>query len=156
MEMLLSAVHHHRTCSAKQMWPTQEVSLKYQLTPNCLEFLYLDLYPLAGPSHCYLISNFLYRMSKIFQHEIFSNYLPSTVYQGAYKLGLFYIKEQLFSHALQLNTFHHKLKFSFNFTIIIYPFPQWHLRSPISISLHCHQKVSSMQQNHYPSLARVD
>ena len=68
-------------------------------------------------------------MSKIFQHKIFSNYLPSTVYQGAYK---FYNKEQLFSHVLQFNIFHHKLKFSFNFTIIIYPFPQWHLRSPIS------------------------
>ena len=60
---------------------------------------------------------------------MFSNYLPSTVYQGAYT---FYNKEQLFSHVLQFNIFHHKLKFSFNFTINLYPFPQWHLRSPIS------------------------
>lgn len=149
--MLLSAVHHHRTCSAKQMWPTQEVLLKYTSA-------YTELFRIICIHLQVLLNVILPQQFFVLHVQNFStqNYLLSTVYQGAYKLGLFYNKEQLFSHVLQFNIFHHKLKFSFNFTIITYPFSQWHLRSSISTSLHCHQKISSMQQNYYPSLVRVD
>ena len=107
--MLLSAVHHHRTCSAKQMWPTQEVLLKYTSA-------YTELFRIICIHLQVLLNVILPQQFFVLHVQNFAtqNYLLSTVYQGAYKLVLFYNKEQLFSHVLQFNIFHHKLKFSFN------------------------------------------